>query len=282
MTNIITLKQEPIISYNKIEEVGQEVQKRISELNLENQIATADTIQSIKTTRTDLNKEFAVFEDQRKLIKKAVETPYKEFEQKYKDFIAKHYNDADSVLKDKISRFENDLKNEKTERIRIYFLELAQSKNIDFLTFERLNLKITLSTSDKSLREQVDRFVLDVADKLDLLKSVPESDDFKAEVLFEYKKTLDMNNSLRIVQERKKAKEEELKRAETERQKEEEKNTQETEKQSPKPQILQAPKVEEPTAEPKQYTTSFRVKGTKEQLQALKQFIINNNIQILD
>lgn len=281
MTNIITLKQEPIISYAKIQEVGQEVQKRISELNLENQIATADTIQAIKTTRTDLNKEFAVFEDQRKFIKKAVETPYKEFEQKYKEFISQHYNNADEILKDKISRFENELKNEKTERIRIYFLELAQSKNIDFLAFERLNLKITLSASDKSLREQVDRFVLDVADKLDLLKSVPESNDFKAEVLFEYKKTLDMNNSLLIVQERKKAKEEELKRAEIDKEKKA-KELQKQEPTTPQPEILQAPKVEEPTAEPKLYTTSFRVKGTKEQLVALKQFIISNNIQILD
>lgn len=278
MENIIVLKQEPIISYNKIEEVGQEVQKRISDLNIENLIATEDTIQAVKGTRTDLNKEFSAFEEQRKLIKKAVEAPYKEFEDKYKKFIATHYNNADSVLKDKISRFENDLKQDKENRIKAYFQELTQSKEIDFVPFSKLGLNITLSASEKSLRASIDTFIAGIEKDLNTLKSIPKDDDFKMDTLFEYKKSLDMSQALRITQEREKAKEEAQKKAEQEREKAEAKQ-QET--ASPQPEILQAPRVET-TKEEELFTTSFRLKGTKEQLVALKQFIINNNIQILD
>lgn len=47
-------------------------------------------------------------------------------------------------------------------------------------------------------------------------------------------------------------------------------------------EVLQAPK--EVKQEPKKaeiFETSFKVRGTKEQLIALKQIIINNNIEIL-
>jgi len=46
----------------------------------------------------------------------------------------------------------------------------------------------------------------------------------------------------------------------------------------PQKEVLQAPKVEET---PKLVETQIRVRGTIEQLKALKQFIIENNIEIL-
>ena len=272
--NLITLQQEPVIIYEKIKSVGEEVQKRISDLNLENQLVTEDTIKAVKGIRTDLNKEFAAFEEQRKFIKNAVTKPYQEFEEKYKEFIATHYNNADNTLKNKISDFENKLKEDKTERLKSYFTELCQSLQIDFLTFEQVKLNVTLSASEKSLKETITTFVEGVKKDLDLLKSIPESDEFKAEVLHDYKKSLDMANALRITQERKKAKEEELKRIE-EQKIDVVKNATTAE---PQKEVLQAPKVEET---PKLVETQFRVRGTIEQLKALKQFIIENNIEIL-
>ena len=272
--NLITLQQEPVIIYEKIKSVGEEVQKRISDLNLENQLVTEDTIKAVKGIRTDLNKEFAAFEEQRKFIKNAVTKPYQEFEEKYKEFIATHYNNADNTLKNKISVFENQLKEDKTERLASYFTELCQSLQIDFLTFEQVKLNVTLSASEKSLKETITAFVEGVKKDLDLLKSIPESDEFKAEVLHDYKKSLDMANALRITQERKKAKEEELKRIE-EQKIDVVKNATTAE---PQKEVLQAPKVEET---PKLVETQFRVRGTIEQLKALKQFIIENNIEIL-
>ena len=272
--NLITLQQEPVIIYEKIKSVGEEVQKRISDLNLENQLVTEDTIKAVKGIRTDLNKEFAAFEEQRKFIKNAVTKPYQEFEEKYKEFIATHYNNADNTLKNKILVFENQLKEDKAERLKSYFTELCQSLQIDFLTFEQVKLNVTLSASEKSLKETISAFVEGVKKDLDLLKSIPESDEFKAEVLHDYKKSLDMANTLRITQERKKAKEEELKRIE-EQKIDVVKNATTAE---PQKEVLQAPMVEET---PKLVETQFRVRGTIEQLKALKQFIIENNIEIL-
>ena len=272
--NLITLQQEPVIIYEKIKSVGEEVQKRITDLNLENQLVTEDTIKAVKGIRTDLNKEFAAFEEQRKFIKNAVTKPYQEFEEKYKEFIATHYNNADNTLKNKISDFENKLKEDKAERLKSYFTELCQSLQIDFLTFEQVKLNVTLSASEKSLKETISAFVEGVKKDLDLLKSIPESDEFKAEVLHDYKKDLNMANALRITQERKKAKEEELKRIE-EQKIDVVKNATTAESQK---EVLQAPKIEET---PKLVETQFRVRGTIEQLKALKQFIIENNIEIL-
>ena len=153
---------------------------------------------------------------------------------------------------------------------------MCQSLQIDFLTFEQVKLNVTLSASEKSLKETITAFVEGVNKDLDLLKSIPESDEFKAEVLHDYKKSLDMANALRITQERKKAKEEELKRIEAE--KEALANRVETPVIEAPKEILQAPMVEET---PKLVETQFRVRGTIEQLKALKQFIIENNIEIL-
>ena len=130
--NLIILQQEPVIIYEKIKSVGEEVQKRISDLNLENQLVTEDTIKAVKGIRTDLNKEFAAFEEQRKFIKNAVMKPYQEFEEKYKGFIETHYKNAENTLKNKISDFENKLKEDKAERLKSYFTELCQSLQIDF------------------------------------------------------------------------------------------------------------------------------------------------------
>lgn len=286
MSEIITLKQEPIIAYQKIESVGAEIQKRIEELNLENQVITEDSLSSAKTTRADLNKEFKVFEEQRKFIKNAVEAPYKEFEEKYKDFIAKHYNNADNLLKTKINAFEERLKKDKENRIRAYFDELAQVENIDFIPFERLNLNITRSTSDKKLKEDVNTFLENVEKDLSLLQSIPMSEEFKTNALFDYKKTLNMSQSIRLAQEREKAKQEELKRQEALWQQEQERREKEPIKEEPKVEILQAPKVEQvetPKVEKTEplFEVAFKVKGTKQQLKALKEYIISNNIEIL-
>lgn len=278
--HFIELRQTPVIWYDNIKNISEKVQKRIAELNLDNQLVTEDTVKSVKATRTELNKEFAVFEEQRKLIKERVYEPYKEFENAYKESIAKHYENAGETLRIKISIFENQLKLDKEARLKDYFNELCQSKEIDFVSFERIGLKVTNSASDKLLKEQILKFVESVDKDITLLKSYPHSNDFKAEVLFEYKKTLDLSSSVRIVQEREKAKEEARKKAEENArpQVEEAKIIEETKEEPKQEEVLKAPAVEEPQ---KLYQTTFTVQGTMEQMKALKQFITDNNIQIL-
>lgn len=282
MNSIITLQQLPIITFEKIKEVSEQVQKRIADLDLENQIITEQTVKSVKDTRAELNKEFKKFEEQRKYIKEQIAKPYQEFEEQYKTFIAKHYNETDETLKNKIYAFEIKLKTDKENEVKDYFNELCQSKNINFIAFSRLGLNVTISSSLKSLKEQVKSFLEGVEKDIDLAKNIPESETYRNEVLFEYKKSLDINNALRLVAERDKARQETQKQAiikQEQQQKQEATQENTPPQQTPITQPLKAPVVEQVE---EIYQMTFTVKGTIDQLKALKQFLVNNNIEILN
>lgn len=295
MSNIITLRQEPIISYEKIQEVGTQVKQRIEALELDKLLVTEETKNAVKNTRAELNKEFEAFETQRKLIKEAILKPYEAFENSYKNYIAQNYKNADETLKNKITAFENQLKEEKEVAVRDYFSELCESKSIDFLTFERLGLKVNLTTSLKSLKDSVLAFVEQVEKNIDLISNVPESDEFKSEALAEYKQTLDVN-ALRNTQIRREKREQERKiLEEKERKKSLEIAQKQAQQEAQKP--LQAPEVVQSTmdfSENQQVTETtenqqvtentevfemtFTITGTIDQLKAVKQFLISNNI----
>lgn len=196
--NEIVLKQLPIIQHRMIE-VGKNVQKRIEDLNLENQVVTIDNVKSMKSLRSELNKELEDFENQRKKIKKAIAEPYNEFEDVYKVQITERYSTAVETLKNKIDFVEDEIKTEKKEVVKSYFLELCNNENIDFLKFEDLKIDIKLSVSEKKYKEQVSEFVSKVLDDLSLIKTT----EFEAEILTEYKKSLNCSQAITIVNERK-------------------------------------------------------------------------------
>ena len=298
---LITLKQAPIIIYEKIKAVGQQIEAKISELNLDNQLVTEDTLKSAKNTRTMLRKELDDFETQRKYIKEQVNAPYEAFEKAYKEHIKVHYDKADSTLKSKIDEVQNRLITDKSARIKDYFTELCQQQGIDFLIFERLLLNITITKSDKSLKEEVAGFVSEVSKSLQLIKSLNEPNEFKAEMLTEYKQTLDVTRAIQNAQYRRQQREAELQRIEAQRVAAEQARLA-AEARAREAAPLQAPaqviNEAQPAApvqpEPVQDTTqvaqedenvvvraTFTVQGTKAQLKALKQYIISNNIQIL-
>lgn len=214
---LITLKQAPIIIYERIKAVGQQIEDKIAELNLDNQLVTDDTLKSAKDTRATLRKELAVFEEQRKFIKEQVNAPYEAFEKAYKEHIKVHYDKADSTLKSKIDEVQNRLLDDKRGRIKDYFKEFCAAQGIDFLIFERLPLNITLSASDKSLKEEVAGFVSEVSKSLQLIESLNEPDEFKAEILTDYKQTLDITRAIQNAQYRRQQREAELARIEAQR-----------------------------------------------------------------
>lgn len=137
-------------------------------------------------------------------------------------------------------------------------------------------LNITLSTSEKSLKEQIIAYLDKIKTELEVINTV----DNKIEVLAEYKSTLDLKQSILTVCERKEREAEELKKQ------------QKIEEELCKSRIvkaednLYAPNVrdeEEITApkvieEEKKYTMTFTVTGTMEQLKELKQYLVNNNL----
>jgi hypothetical protein len=298
---LITLKQPPIIIYEQIKAVGQQIEAKISELNLDNQLVTEDTLKSAKNTRATLRKELDDFETQRKYIKEQVNAPYEAFEKAYKEHIKVHYDKADSTLKAKIDEVQNRLLDDKQGRIKDYFTEFCAAQGIDFLIFERLPLNITITKSDKSLKEEVAGFVGEVSKSLQLIESLSDPDEFKAEMLTEYKQTLDITKAIQNAQYRRQQREAELARIEAQRVTAkqarlaaEARARESAPLQAPAQVINEAQPAAPVQPEPVQEATqaaqedenevvraTFTVQGTKAQLKALKQYIISNNIQIL-
>lgn len=293
--NLITIEQLPIIVYEKIENVGQEIEKRITSLELDKQLVTEDTKKAVKDTRAMLNKEFENFETQRKQIKEKIQKPYIEFENAYNKFIKVHYESAEQTLKTKINEFDKQIIADKEARIREYFTELCQSNKIDFLPFSKIGLKINISTSDKSLKDRVNEVIEKIKNDLSLVNSISENDEFKAEILTEYKQTFDISTSIHNAQYRKQQREAELQRLEAQKARAEQARL-EDEARAKEIAPLQAPEVVKSQEQivkneavpapqevtPKLIQTTFSVQGTLEQLKALKAYILSNNIKIIE
>lgn len=207
MENQITLVQVPIIKHS-IVAIGESVTERLEKLNIDNQLATEDSVKSLKELRAELNKELTNFENQRKLVKGEILKPYDEFDGLYKFHISEKYNSAISKLKDKIAIVEDKIKSEKKTNIINYFTELCTAEKIDFIKFEQLNLEINLSTTEKNYKDKINEFINKINDDLLLIHTLED----KAEIFVEYKKTLNASKSIKDVQERKEAERQEKER----------------------------------------------------------------------
>lgn len=317
MKEIITLQQAPIIGYDRMQLASEQIAKRIASLDLENQVVTSETVAAVKKLRAELNKEFKEIEAVRVFIKKKVTEPYSEFEVKYKELIKAQYESADTTLGDKVTAFEGQLKEAKADELKAYFDELCAAKGIDFLSFEGLRLNITLSEPVSKLKTTIKGAVDSVANDLELINSVPESDEYKSEVLAEYKRTLSTAGAFKAVNERRDARAAELKRLEAQKEAAQAQAAEIARAQAaqvqtqapilqaptmatnapvapvqaqPQAPILQAPTmatsapiapVQGQTETSQLIECAFKVRATMEQLRALKQFLITNNIEIL-
>ena len=262
MSDLIVLKQLPIIE-QQLQSISQSIDKRVEEIN--NLEVNEETIKEVKKVRTDFKKDFNELEEKRKEVKKKIEEPYKEFEEIYKTYVTNKFTKADGDLKTKIDTVEQKLKDKKEKEVKEYFEEYKKANNIDFVEYKQLGIKIGLSDSLKSLKEQVKQFIDQRIDDLELINT----QEHKTEILVEYKQTLNVSSAITTVNNRFKAIEEEKKKEE------QEKKLQQfiidTAKESDKyvqcNDVLQAP-VEE-----KIVITKFTVKSTKIKLKELKKFL---------
>jgi hypothetical protein len=184
---------------HKLKEVGFDVTKRIEELNLKNIVATEDTMKSLKDLRAELNKELAEFEEQRKFVKNGILSPYNEFNVIYETEISEKYKEAIDLLKDKIGSIELKIKDEKKTKVKDYYNELCLAEKIDFIPFEKIGMDINLSTTEKAYKEKCNEFVNKTIDDLNLIKTT----EFEAEILTEYKSTLNISQAITTVKTRK-------------------------------------------------------------------------------
>lgn len=260
---LIVVEQLPIIK-ERLQEIRKEIEVKVETANA--LVCTEDTYKDIKKVRTELTKQFNELEEQRKAVKNAVMKPYNDFETIYKENVSDLFKKADSTLKTKINNVENELKEKKKKEINEYFEEYKTSLHIGFVSLDSSGIKIGLNDSIKSLKEKVKSYLDKINDDLELI----DTQEHKEEILVEYRDNLNVALSIKLVNDRNKRLEE-LKNNKKEIEKVKE---QEQEIVKKVDDVVEIPTIEEPV-----YTLSFKVKGTKSQLQKIKNLIVEMGLE---
>lgn len=262
MDEMIKVIQLPVIEEN-LRQMAAEVDRKV---NLaKSLVCTEETVKQVKKVRTELNKQLEELEEQRKAIKKAILVPYDNLNFVYKECVSDKFADAISQLTQQINEIEDALKKKKGDATKEYFDEYKQAVGIDWLTFDMAGLNITLSVSEKKLKESVREFVDLVSADL----SVIEMQEDSTEILVEYQKSRNLSQSIQAVRERKEQLER-MKAAEAEREAVESVK----EEKAAAVEVLSAPKVEEEL-----YKVTFSVTETKAKIKLLVDFMRANNIK---
>lgn len=271
---LMVVKQLPIIE-ERFKQLSEAVDEKVK--NAEALICTEENVKVVKQVRADLNKEYRDVETQRKKIKEQVLAPYMQFEEVYKQYIADKYKNADLILGGKVKIIEDDLKAKKEQEIKDYFEELRTANNIDFVTYEQAKINVTLTASKKSLREQAENFINKISDDLKLI----ETQEHKAEILVEYKQSLNVSNAITTVMNRTEAVKKEMEKQEQviNEKLEEEKNRIQDNLNNLKNMSVGIDMGSGESQNVKIYTIPFKATGTSVQLKMLKDFMEREGIR---
>lgn len=265
MNDIITIRQLPVIEEH-LHSLKATVTEQVSEaLSL---VCTEETVQTVKKKRTELAQQFSSLEEQRKSIKSALLDPYNAFEAVYKECVSDLYKSADEALKSKISDVELEQKKRCEDSLREYFDELCIANHLEWLTFEMSGVKVDLTSAKqktpKKLRNQLVEFVADVNKAVETIATMEDS----AEILVEYKQSLNLPDAISTVLQRHQRIE-----AEVHIQEQREAIIQQEAEAIKKVEALAPPVEEEKT-----YECTFKVKTTMDKLKKLKAFLESEEI----
>lgn len=270
--------QARIKSVGEIESNMKEAKGYVEELNnyYKNITFTEETLKQAKEEKAKVNKFKAEVADYRKKIIAEYNKPIKVFEDTAKEtekILVETYN----TINQQVAGYEEKQKQQKEQEIREYFEEYKIANGIDFINYKQAQINVTLTASIKSLKEQAKAFIDRIIDDLKLI----ETQECKEEIIIEYKKSLNVSRAIQEVANRHKLLKEERKRQE------ELKNRQleEAQKQADMPMkeqeiatkealnnfIVEAPKAEK---QEEILTLSFKVRGTREKLKELKNFLM--------
>ena len=178
------------------DEVDKEIEFALSlNANEENKI-------EVKQARARLNNIKSVLESKRKTVKEMVMKPYQQFEEIYNDMIKNKFENADNTLKTKIDEIENTQKEEKTNMLVEFANRQFKANDIqDIVKFEDIGLNITLSASEKSLKDQIVAFTERIRNDLDTIL-LEQDEQTRNEMFVEYKKCLNYTQAKQIILQR--------------------------------------------------------------------------------
>ena len=157
IASLVRVKQTPIIE-QRLSEIKDIFEQKAAEARA--MVCTEQSRTAVKAMRADVRRDFDELENLRKAVKNAVLEPYNEFERLYREYVADPHKALDNELRDKITAVEDGLKCEKREKIRTYFNELAALEGVlEYTVFEEAGIVVTLSKSNKSLKDAVKEFI---------------------------------------------------------------------------------------------------------------------------
>ncbi|MCI8411029.1 MAG: DUF1351 domain-containing protein [Clostridia bacterium] len=287
------LIQKPILNNDiqvKLESLGkitsniEEVKKFAINLKdyYSNIVFSEESISIAKDEKAKINKLKTEISTYRKNIENQFNEPlqkFKELEKETENILSDTYD----VINNQVISYENKLKVEKEKQVKEYFEELKKVSKIDFIRFEQAKINVTLTASMKSLKEQVNNFIDKISNDLQLI----HLQQYKEEILVEYKQNLDASKAITTVLNRKEMlkRELEIKEKQEQQRKELEKNLsnfKETENTKNEVEILEAPKEEIiEVKELEMFSVSFQAKATLENLKLLKKFAKENGIELI-
>ena len=242
-------------------------------------VFTEETMKDAKDEKANINKFKTTVSDYRKNISSELKKPIEEFETLAKD-TEKILSETYTTINEQVSNYENGIKEEKKKKIINYFNEYKASLEIDFVEFEQANIKVNLNSTEKSLKEAAQSFLDKIKEDLDLI----ETQEYKEEILVEYKSTLNVTTSIKTVVNRKEAIKKEKERLEKEA---EIKRQEEAIKQETLQTNTNIPTIEKPVEEvivkkvqqEEILTVTVTVTGTREQLRQFRDYIKNIGLE---
>ena len=303
-TEYISLKQLPVID-ERLREVKEKWE--LVAQDAETLVATDDNFKEVKAMRANMRKEFSDVDSVYKKIKKAYMEPWEALDKTYRECIKDPFDRADASLKGKIDSISAERIAQKTDELFKYYEEYRQSLGLDaeLAKASRAGIKIGLSDSMKSLKDQAKKFLDGIDSDIKMIDTLEDRD----EIYVEYRMSLNVSDAVTKVNERHRLAEEQRRRREAEEA--ERANAEKAraavealvgddgenatvgecvvEKEEDEP--LVAPTAKAPAEDQeavsdeihvsavKVYSTAFRVSGTLDMLRKLKAFLEDGGYQ---
>lgn len=251
-------------------------------------VFTEDTTRDAKKDRADLNKLKKAFDDERKRIKKLCMAPYEKFEQQAKEIIAL-IDEPIRMIDAQIKEVEEQKKIQKRKEIEALFdtIGFHVFVTLDSIWDEKwLNATFSMSKIEEQMRSRMYQIGTEVL----TIQQLPE---FSFEAMEVYKNTLNLSMAIQEgqrladIQKRKKEHEEACARQKAE----EEARKAMAASEHPSvdaanPSVPDEKVTEGRDSEPVQEAASaeviqldFRVWGTREQLMALRNYMVENGLK---
>lgn len=268
------LKQMPKQIEFNYEEMKAELNEKLVRYN--SLVVTEDSIRDAKTDKATLNKVKEAIDTRHKEIKKLCLAPYENFEKQCKELVAL----IDSPIKSidsQIAVFDQRLQDEKWKQISEYYAVEAK----ELITVAPLEKIISPKWKNKT--ESIENICNGIGDTLERIRTDLETienlkSEFEHQIVDAYLKDYNLSRAL---QEQKRLEEQKRQIEAMEAKKAAQQQT--VIKSAPQPTappVVETPAASEPpTHSEPLYSATFKVSGTKAQLQALSTFMKKYNIK---